>query len=101
MWVITMFDLPVDTKEARRAYALFRKGLKQDGFVMLQYSVYARACPSEENAEAHRRRVRQMLPSDGEVRIITLTDKQFERMEVFFGTMRRKTEKQPGQISFF
>ncbi len=40
MWVITMFDLPVVTPKARKAYARFRKTLLEDGFTMMQYSVY-------------------------------------------------------------
>ena len=40
MWIVTMFDLPVDTKKARREYTLFRKFLLQDGFTQMQYSVY-------------------------------------------------------------
>src|SRR5690606_12564209 len=50
MWVVTMFDLPVDTKAARRAYAQFRKKLLRDGFTQMQFSVYIRHCASEENA---------------------------------------------------
>ena len=53
MWVVAMFDLPVDTKAARRAYAQFRKRLLKDGFVKMQFSVYVRHCASEENAEVH------------------------------------------------
>lgn len=101
MWVIALFDLPTDTPEARREYALFRKRLIQDGFTMLQYSVYARHCPSEENAGVHARRVEAGLPPDGEVRVLTLTDKQFERMRIFHGRIRAATELPPAQISFF
>lgn len=101
MWVITMFDLPVDTSEARKAYTDFRKALLDDGFVMLQFSVYARHSPSEENAVVHEKRVKAFLPDDGEVRLLKITDKQFERMKVFYGKTRRATEKAPEQISFF
>ncbi len=101
MWVITMFDLPTDTKEARRAYRDFRNALLTDGFVMLQYSVYARSCPSEENAEVHRKRAKAVLPDDGEVRILTFTDKQFERMHIYHGKTRAATERAPEQITFF
>ena len=42
LWLYTMFDLPVDTQRARREYARFRKALIAEGFLMLQFSVYAR-----------------------------------------------------------
>ncbi|MEX1095976.1 MAG: CRISPR-associated endonuclease Cas2 [Planctomycetales bacterium] len=101
MWVVTMFDLPVDTKRARRQYALFRKELLKDGFTRMQYSVYARHCASEENADVHVRRVERNVPPDGEVRILTITDKQFERMRIFWGKMRKPPENPPRQLEFF
>ena len=78
MWVLAMFDLPTDTKKARREYTLFRKSLLRDGFTQMQYSVYARHCASKENAEVHIARVERHLPPDGEVRVVTITDKQFD-----------------------
>jgi CRISPR-associated protein Cas2 len=101
MWVLAMFDLPVDTKQARKAYAIFRKGLLKDGFTKMQFSVYVRHCPSEENAAVHVGRVEKMVPADGEVRIITLTDKQFERMRIFWGKMRKTPETAAAQLELF
>src|SRR5579872_1016317 len=93
MWLMAMFDLPVEEKEDRRNYARFRKALLKDGFMMLQYSVYARYIPSEEAAEAHRRIVRIAVPPLGQVRLIAVTDHQFEKMEVFYGRKPRKLEE--------
>lgn len=67
MWVIAMFDLPTDTPKERKAYARFRKALLEDGFSMMQYSVYARHCASIDNAEVHVRRMGDRVPSAGEV----------------------------------
>ncbi len=101
MWVVTMFDLPVDTKRARKDYARFRKSLMEDGFTMMQFSVYLRHCPSEENATVHIQRIERAIPPDGEVRIITVTDKQFERMRIFWGKMRRPPEMPAQQLELF
>lgn len=101
MWIFAMFDLPTDTAAARRAYREFREELLDDGFTMLQYSIYARHCPSEENAQVHEKRIKSFLPPDGEVRLLVVTDKQFERMKVFLGKLRGPTEKSPDQVSFF
>ena len=46
MRVAVFFDLPTNTKAERRAATQFRKFLLDDGFDMLQYSVYARLCPN-------------------------------------------------------
>lgn len=101
MWVMAMFDLPTDTKQARKDYTDFRKSLLKDGFCMLQYSVYARHCASEENADVHYNRVKSFLPPDGEVRIVAVTDKQFERMHIFWGKMRKPTSPPPKQLELF
>ena len=39
-----MFDLPVETSEERKEYRKFRKNLINEGFIMIQYSVYVRVC---------------------------------------------------------
>ena len=96
-----MFDLPVDTTQARRAYTQFRKMLLKDGFTRMQYSVYLRHCASEENAGVHVRRVELAVPDNGEVRIICVTDKQFERMRVFWGKKRRPPEMPAAQLELF
>lgn len=101
MWLIAMFDMPTVTKSHRDAYVRFRKGLKRDGFSMMQYSVYIRHCASEENANAHCERVKSILPSEGEVRILSITDKQFGRMKVFYGRKRQPVPKSPAQIELF
>jgi len=101
MWIIVMFDLPMDSKAARRAYTQFRKSLLKDGFAKMQFSVYFRHCASEENADVHFRRVELAVPDDGEVRILTITDKQFERMRVYWGKRRKPTELPPAQLELF
>lgn len=101
MWVIVLFDLPTDTPQARKDYTQFRKHLLKDGFVMMQYSVYMRHSASEENAEVHISRVKARLPPDGEVRIIKITDKQFSKIQVFYGKQSKPVESAPKQLGFF
>lgn len=101
VWVIVLFDLPTETALERKQYAKFRKFLLDDGFTMMQYSVYMRHSASDENAMAHTKRVKAKIPPDGEVRIIKITDKQFGKIEVFYGKKRRPIEKAPEQLSLF
>ena len=101
MWVMVMFDLPVTEREDRREYARFRKRLLNNGFWQLQYSVYARPCETGERAEQHRARIERHVPQEGQVRILMFTDKQWGRMQVFFGKKPSKAEKKPEQLSFF
>jgi CRISPR-associated protein Cas2 len=101
MWLFALFDLPVKSKEQRKRYTRFRKTLIKAGFMMLQYSVYAQYCTSEEASEAKRRRVREELPDEGQVRLVSITDKQFGSMEVFLGKREGVPEEEPRQLTFF
>ena len=101
MWLFALFDLPVKTREDRENYTRFRKALLKEGFVMLQYSVYAKFCESEDAAKHNRRRIRALLPPDGEVRLLGVTDRQFGSMEVFYAKRRLETERAPQQLLLF
>jgi CRISPR-associated protein Cas2 len=101
MWLYAMFDLPVDTKKARKEYARFRKALIAEGFLMLQFSVYARYCISEEASAAYRGRIRALLPPDGQVRLLAVTDRQFGKQEVYHGKKRANPEQEPQQLLLF
>lgn len=101
MWIVAMFDLPMHDKPLRKAYAQFRRALLKDGFAKMQFSVYIRHCASKENALVHLRRIEAAVPDEGEVRVIAVTDKQFERMRVFWGKLRRPPEPPPAQLELF
>lgn len=101
MWLFAMFDLPTDSDKAKKAYVRFRKLLLGHGFTMLQYSVYARHCASEDSTAAIRDSIRGQLPPDGQVRLLAVTDRQFGKMEVYCGTKRDETEDPPAQIMLF
>lgn len=101
MWVIAMFDLPTDTKLARKAAARFRKDLLDDGFTMMQYSVYSRHCASIENADVHMNRMGTKVPAAGEVRFMAITDRQFGRIRVFTGKKRVNMPPSPSQLELF
>lgn len=98
VWLFALFDLPVATKEARKQYAEFRKALLREGFSMLQFSVYARYCASDDAAEVFRGRIRAALPPEGQVRVVTVTDRQFQKMETYAGRKRNRAEPPPDQL---
>jgi len=83
-WIMVMFDLPVGTKEERRSATWFRESLLKDGYMMIQYSVYARPCPSYDRTKTHLRRLEKIVPPSGQVRALKLTDAQWGRMKVFY-----------------
>lgn len=101
LWIFVYFDLPTTTKKERKAYSTFRKNLLRDGFAMIQYSIYVRHCSSRENAEVHKRRVKNFLPEKGEVIIFEITDAQFGRMEFFTGPKTKDRPDTPQQLELF
>jgi CRISPR-associated protein Cas2 len=96
MWLMVFFDLPVGTKPERTQANRFRNFLKDDGYLMLQFSVYARICRAEEAVDKHLARVAANLPSSGSVRALQVTDKQYGRMKLLLGTAS-KNEKAAAQ----
>lgn len=101
MWVLVFFDLPTETKKQRKTANAFRRNLIADGFSMFQFSVYVRHCASMENAEVHRRRVRGMLPPEGQVCQICITDKQFAAIELFQAAKAEKPQTGAIQLELF
>ncbi len=101
MWMTVMFDLPVVEKEDQRAATHFRKALLDMGFEMAQFSVYMRFCTSQAQVDAYAKRVENALPQGGKVNILTLTDKQYERIVTFHGRARQEPGKAPDQFDLF
>lgn len=102
MRVVVLFDLPTSTKTERRTATRFRKFLLDDGFDMLQYSVYTRICPNRDLAEKHIFRVKRNAPGAGSVRVLYLTEHQFANMHVLVGEKTaQETVVQAKQLVFF
>lgn len=103
---MAMFDLPVMTDAERRAASKFRKDLLDDGYLMIQFSVYARPCVSYEQMDTHIMRVKGFTPTAGNVRLLFLTDEQWKRSHTVIGENyrddhRAKDPSIPKQIEFW
>lgn len=98
LWLFVFFDLPVGSKGERRAATRFRTFLKDDGYMMLQWSVYARVCRGEEAADKHVQRVTKSLPKKGHVRALQVTDKQYGRMRLLLGQATKNERVAPHQM---
>jgi CRISPR-associated protein Cas2 len=102
MWLLVLYDLPTETKAQRKAFARFRKDLMGSGFNMFQFSAYVRHVASSESADVQIRRIKSMLPEEGKVGILEITDKQFGKMEIFYGKKNKKPPPQaPLQLELF
>jgi len=104
MWLFVFFDLPTETKTERKKANRFRKDLLNDGFCMMQFSVYIRHCASRESADVHINRVASFVPDTGHVSVLIITDKQYGGIINFWGTKAKSTikeQKLPQQLELF
>jgi len=101
LWILVFFDLPTETKKERSVAAKFRKEILNDGFAMFQFSIYVRHCSSRENADVHLKRTKRILPEKGNIGILTITDKQFGMMELFYGKKETVLPNIPQQLEMF
>lgn len=107
-WLVVMFDLPVTTKDERKEASNFRKNLLDDGYMMIQFSVYARDCVSYEHYEKHIQRLEPIVPQGGNVKVFYLTDAQWGKMitvagkDDYYGKKwKTKNPELPQQMTFW
>lgn len=101
MWLFVFFDLPTKTKKERRKYTQFRQHLLKDGFIMMQFSVYTRICKGDDSIETHKKRVKEHLPPKGNVRMISITDLQYSKMETLVGIKSKEENLEKKQLLLF
>jgi len=88
MRMIVFFDLPTESSEDKREYRKFRKFLINNGFIMMQESVYFKLLlngTAEKNMIDH---IRKNKPLAGIVQVLSVTEKQFARMEFITGDFK-------------
>ena len=88
MRVLVLFDLPMVSAQERRIYSKFRKYLLKNGFLMMQESVYTKLALNATVANAIMERVRDNKPPQGLIQMLTVTERQFARMELVLGEYR-------------
>ncbi len=77
MRIITIFDLPVITKEDKRNYRKFVKYLKSEGYIRVQYSVYSKLCINNNSCVTASKKLRNNAPENGDVRYMIVTENQY------------------------
>ncbi len=102
-WLMVAFDLPTKTKREKKNYTKFRKFLLEDGYQMMQFSVYVRPCVTASRQKTHLRRVKVHMPEEGSVRAIYITRAQWERSYIIHGSPAKEVppEDLPEQTLFW
>ncbi len=88
MRVIVFFDLPTETTKDRREYTRFRKHLVKSGFMMMQESVYVKLALNQNVADEIAQSIKKSKPPSGIVQILSVTEKQFSKMEIVVGEVK-------------
>ncbi len=102
MWLVIMFDLPTQTKKDRKRYRWLSRYLDKEGFIRLQYSVYAKVFNSLQSANHGKKRMKEFLRVNvkkGNVRMLLFTDAQFGKMEIIVG--EQSTQEEISQPTLF
>lgn len=98
MYLFVFFDLPVKSKAERRDATRFRNFLVNDGYDMMQLSIYTRVCRGQETADKHIERVKKNLPPKGSIRALQVTERQYARMKLLVGTPTRQEQTGTSQL---
>lgn len=85
MRVIVLFDLPTTTSMDRRHYRWFRKFLIDEGFMMMQESVYTKICANMHAVEQVQQKLERSKPPEGIVQVMIVTERQFAGMKTIVG----------------
>ena len=80
-----MFDLPTQTKKDVQNYAKFRRNIINLGFYMIQFSIYARLCINHDEAIKVDAVLTTILPPNGNIRTLIITEKQYQSMNILVG----------------
>ena len=80
-----MFDLPTIESYERKEYSLFRKALIKNGYQMIQFSVYTKPILGQIKIEYEINKLRKYIPTNGNIRAIQVTEKQYQDMYMILG----------------
>ena len=77
MRILVMLD-PTNKRGTKTAYTALRNFLQSDGYLRIGTELYMRITPSRKTAEKHIRRLVEFNPGTGTVRVLKLTEKQYD-----------------------
>lgn len=85
MRIIVLYDLPTTSSSDLREYRKFRKYLINEGFLMIQESVYSKLALNHSTAKKIIKNLKENKPKKGSVVALTVTEKQYNSMELIVG----------------
>lgn len=89
MRIIVFFDLPTTTHKNIVEYGRFRKFLIKNGFIMLQESIYSKLVINRSSLDLVKKKIRDNLPSSGNIQLLEITEKQYASIEYLKGEAQK------------
>lgn len=77
MRLVVFFDVPQDTKQDLLAYKRLIKYFKNNGFIMVQYSIYSKLCINSQSMNCLIKELKMHAPNKGSVRYLPISEKQY------------------------
>ncbi len=77
---------PTDKWGTKTEYTNLRKFLHRDGYLRIAPEVYMRIVPNRKASEKHYRRIQNVSPKTGTVRLLRLTEKQYNNICMLTGS---------------
>lgn len=90
MRTMVFFDLPNIYAKDKRNYLKFRKYLINEGFIMMQESVYSKLVLNSQQSDLLIERLRKNAPKKGLIQVLTITEKQYSQIEFIVGENKSK-----------
>lgn len=90
MRIVVFFDLPVVTHKGLVEYRKFHNFLIKNGFIMMQESVYSRLVINRNSLALVRKKVKDNLPTGGNIQLLEITEKQYASIEYLRGNAQKK-----------
>lgn len=85
MRMILFFDLPTLSSKHQKAYRVFLKNIKKNGFYMLQESVYVKMALNQQVVDSTMNKLKEYTPDEGNILVLTITEKQFSAIKILIG----------------
>lgn len=104
MWIYVVTSFTRYSKVGRKARKDFHKAIIKDGFLQMHENMYVRYCSTSNNANVHKERVKNMIPTKWcDVSIIFSADNQENNAYHSLNRKRSKSyiHEKPKNVEFF
>lgn len=76
---------PTDKWGTKTEYTKLRKFLQKDGYIRIAPEVFMRVVQNRKASEKHYRRIEEVAPKTGVVRLLRVTEKQYNNIYIVTG----------------